>query len=201
MSGMFGTIRLPTRADDWRLMVRTARLVLSVPLYALLALISAVAAVTVFVLSQNIPLVQNVVIGGSLPLLARLQVLVGLYPFFGTSFPLEAELLLVAVGLLVGIDIAMVTYHLREHGIGARESGGSVVGVVLGTLGAGCAACGSVVLAGVLSLVGAAGLLTLLPLDGLEFSLVALVALVLSIYWLADGMRGGEINGCPVDLN
>lgn len=201
MSGLFGSIRLPTRGRDWRLMARTARLVLSVPLYAILAVVTALVALTVFVISQNIPLIQDVVIGGSLPLGARLQVLLGLYPFLGTSFPLEAELLLVAVGLLVGIDIAMVTYHLREHRVGARESGGSVIGVVLGTLGAGCAACGSVVLAGVLSLVGATGLLTLLPLDGLEFSLLALLALLLSIYWLADGMRGGEINGCPVDFN
>ncbi|MFB6300471.1 MAG: hypothetical protein ABEH65_09445 [Halobacteriales archaeon] len=201
MSGLFGNIRLPTRTDDWRLMIRTARLVLSVPVYALLSVLIAVLAITVFVVSQNIPLVRDVVIGGTLPFEARLQVLLGLFPFLGTSFSIEAGLLLITVGLLVGLDIAMVTYHLREHGVGARESGGSVIGVVLGTLGAGCAACGSAILAGVLSLVGGAGLLTVLPLDGLEFSLLAMVALVLSIYWLADGMRGGEINGCPVDLN
>lgn len=73
---------------------------------------------------------------------------------------------------------------------------------VAGTVGvasfAGCAACGSAVLAGLLSLFGVAGAGTLLPLDGLEFSLLALVALVLSIYWVAEGMRGGEIRGCPV---
>jgi hypothetical protein len=71
---------------------------------------------------------------------------------------------------------------------------------VLGTLGAGCAACGSAVLAGLLSLVGGSGLLLLLPLDGLEFALGSGVVLLLSVFWLADGMRGGEINGCPVDV-
>jgi len=71
--------------------------------------------------------------------------------------------------------------------------------VILGALGAGCAACGSAVLAGVLSLVGASGLALLLPLDGVEFAALASVALVLSMYWLADGMRGGSIDGCPVD--
>jgi hypothetical protein len=35
---------------------------------------------------------------------------------------------------------------------------------------------------------------------GLEFTLVAPVTLLLSTYWLADGMRGGVVNGCPVDL-
>ncbi|MFC6724776.1 hypothetical protein ACFQE1_10400 [Halobium palmae] len=52
----------------------------------------------------------------------------------------------------------------------------------------------------VFSLFGASGLLLLLPLEGLEFSLLAGVALVLSMYWIADGMRGGEVNGCPVDV-
>jgi hypothetical protein len=53
---------------------------------------------------------------------------------------------------------------------------------------------------GLLSLVGVSTSLLFLPLEGLEFALGAVVVLTLSIYWLADGMRGGEINGCPVDL-
>jgi hypothetical protein len=192
--------RLPTRPTDWRLMGRTARLVLSIPGYAATALLVAVGTLTAFVVSGNLALVGDVVVGGALPLGARLSVLLGLFPFLGTSFgPLQGAVL-VLVAALTGLDVSMVVYHLREHRVGLREGGGSAVGALLGTLGAGCAACGSAVLAGVLSLVGAAGLLTLLPFDGLEFALLALVALVLSIHWLADGMRGGEINGCPVDL-
>jgi FtsH-binding integral membrane protein len=72
--------------------------------------------------------------------------------------------------------------------------------MVLGTLGAGCAACGSAVMVGLLSLVGVSTSVLFLPLDGLEFALGAVVVLALSIYWLSDGMRGGEINGCPVDI-
>lgn len=55
------------------------------------------------------------------------------------------------------------------------------------------------VLGGLLSLVGPEGALTLLPLDGLELTVLAALALVLSTFWLADGMRGGAIQGCPVD--
>jgi hypothetical protein len=181
-------------------MGRTARLVLAGPGYATVALLAAAAALTVFVVSQNLPLVGDVVVGGTLPLSTRLDVLLGLYPFLGTSFGPLTGAVLVAVALLSGVDIAMVAYHLREHRVSLSEGGGSVVGVLLGTLGAGCAACGSAVLAGLFALVGAGGALTLLPLEGLEFALVALVALVLSIHWLADGMRGGEIRGCPVDV-
>ncbi|AZH25406.1 hypothetical protein [Haloplanus aerogenes] len=187
-------MRLPTRRADWRLMGRTARLVLGGPLYALVALVAAAVAFTGFVLSQNLALTRDV-LAGRVPA----SVLPELYPFVGTSYSLLTGSIILLVALLVGVDIALVAYHVREHRLSAEGSGGSLIGVLLGTLGAGCAACGSAVLAGLLSLVGAAGILTLLPLDGLEFALLALAALVLSIYWLADGMRGGEIRGCPVD--
>ena len=194
-------IRLPTDADDWRLVARTARLVTSIPAYALLAVVGAVVGLSIFVLSQNVQLVQDVVVGGTLPLNARLAVLVGLYPVVGSAFtPVTSVFLFVTAGLF-GINAAMLTYHFREHRVSLREGSGSVAGVFLGTLGAGCAACGSAILAGVFGLFGATGVLTLLPLDGLEFSILAFASLLLSIYWLADGMRGGEVAGCPVDLD
>mgnify|MGYP006934472272 CR=1 FL=1 len=200
MSGALRGVRLPTRGRDWRLMGRTARLVLTIPAYAVLAALATVGSLTAFVVSLNIPLVMNLVVGGSLDLAGRLTILTELYPFVGTSFTPPQGLLLIAVALLTGVDIAMAAYHFREHGLDLQQGGAGAAGVVLGTLGAGCAACGSAVLVGLLSLVGVTGGLLFLPLEGLEFALGAVVVLTLSIYWLADGMRGGEINGCPVDV-
>ena len=194
------SIRLPTRGRDWRLMARTARLVVTMPLYAIVAAVAAVAGLTLFVLSQNLPLV-SFLLSGSLGLESRLVILSQQYPFMGTNYDaIQGVLLLVTAGL-IGVNTAMLVYHLREHALSAAQGTTSVAGVVLGTLGAGCAACGSAVLAGVLSLFGATASLAFLPLDGLEFALIALLALVLSVFWLARGMRGGEINGCPVDLD
>lgn len=56
-------------------------------------------------------------------------------------------------------------------------------------------------LAGVLSLFGVTASLIFLPFEGLEFAALALFALVLSVFWLARGMVGGEINGCPVEFD
>jgi len=193
-------VRLPTRGRDWRLMGRTARLVLGLPTYAAVAAVASVLSLTGFVVSLNVSLVLAVVVGGSLPLGSRLTILAELYPFVGTSFSPAQGLLLVAVAGLTGVDVAMATYHFREHGLNVQQGGAGAAGVVLGTLGAGCAACGSAVLVGLLSLLGVTGGLLFLPLEGLEFALGAVVVLTLSIYWLADGMRGGEINGCPVDI-
>ncbi|MFC7173681.1 hypothetical protein ACFQL0_10650 [Haloplanus litoreus] len=176
-------------------MGRTTRLVLGVPVYALVALVAATVALTGFVLSQNLATVGDV-LAGRIPA----SILPELFPFVGLSYGPVTGSVVVLVALLVGVDIALVTYHVREHRLSAGGSSGSLLGVLLGTLGAGCAACGSAVIAGLLSLFGAAGLVTLLPLDGLEFAALALVALVLSIYWLSDGMRGGEIRGCPVEV-
>jgi hypothetical protein len=191
---------LPTAVSDWRLMARTARLVVLSPVYALLAVLTAFSALTLFVTSLNFPLVNDLVLGGPLPLADRLTVVLELYPFVGTFFdPLQGVLLL-GVAALTGVDVAMAVYHFREHGVSVQEGGASAAGVVLGTLGAGCAACGSAVLIGLLSLLGVSTSLLFLPLDGLEFAVGGIVVLTLSIYWLADGMRGGEVNGCPVDV-
>lgn len=194
------SIKIPTARADWRLMGRTARLVLTLPTYAAVAVVAAAVALTVFVVSLNVTLVMDLVVGGSLPLSSRLVVLTELYPFVGTSFNPAQGLLLVVVALLTGVDIALATYHFREHGLDLQQGGAGAAGLLLGTLGAGCAACGSAILLGLVSLLGISTSLLFLPLDGLEFALLALVVLTLSIYWLAEGMRGGEINGCPVDI-
>jgi hypothetical protein len=193
------SIRLPTDGSDWRLMGRTAKLVLLGPAYAVLAVFVSLVALTLFVTSLNFTLVDDLVLGGPLPLADRLTVLAELYPFVGTFFGPLQSVLLVVVAVLTGVDVAMAVYHFREHGVSVQEGGASAAGVVLGTLGAGCAACGSAVLVGLLSLLGVSTSLLFLPLDGLEFAVGGIVVLTLSIYWLADGMRGGQINGCPVD--
>lgn len=200
-------VRLPTRSRDWRLMGRTARLVVTVPVYGVVALLAAFVGLTLFVLSLSIDIAVNLVIGGSLPLGSRLELLASLYPFAGSEYTLGTGVLLVGVATLFGVNVAMLTYHLREHDLSVADGGGSAVGLVLGTLGAGCAACGSAIFAGLFSVLSATGLvtvgsfsLTALPFEGLEFTALALLALVLSIYWLADGMRGGMVNGCPIDI-
>lgn len=191
-------LRLPTTRADWRLVGRTARLVLSIPAYAGLAGLVSWLAISVFVFSRNVSVLHRVIVFGDLPPGARLRVLVAMYPGLGNAYTPGQTVLLLATGALVGVNLAMATYHVRAHRASLRDGSGSVGGVVLGTLGAGCASCGSAVLVGLLSLGGASGVVAALPLDGLEFALVALVVILLSTFWIADGMRGGTVAGCPV---
>lgn len=194
-------ISFPTSVADWRLLGRTLRLVLSIRAYAVLAVLATVVGLSGIVASQNVALVRDVVIGGSLPLDARIETFLLLYPFVGPAFDAVTGTVLLLTAVLLGANVAVLTYHLREHDLSVKSGTGSVAGVLFGILGAGCAACGPVVFAGIIALVGGTGALLLLPLDGLEFALMAILLLVLSMYWLADGMRGGRIAGCPVSLD
>jgi len=191
---------LPTTARDWRTLARTLRLVLSIPGYALGALVGAAATMTLFVLTQNLQFARFALTGTGLSPGDRLTLLGELYPFVGTIYGPTLSVALTVLAALVGANLALTAYHLREHGLAGGESASGLLGVALATLGAGCAACGAALLTGLLSLVGAAGVVTLLPLEGLEVAIVAGVVLLVSTHWIAQGLRGGRIRGCPVDV-
>lgn len=189
----------PTSADDWRLMDRTVREVLSRPRYAALGVVVAAVALTVFVVSQNRQIVLDIVVFGTdIPLAERVRFMSDLYPFLGPAYGSVHGGLLVAVAALLGVNVSMVGYHIAELGLVAREGVTGAIAFLFGTVGAGCAACGSAVLVGVLSLFGVTGALTLLPFEGLEFLALALFAIAISIFTLARAIASDE--ACPVDL-
>lgn len=195
-------LSLPTSKRDWTLLVTTVRTVVSKPAYALVALVSAIVGLTTFVASQNFQAVTFAIVDAGdlgLPMENRLEILLQQYPFVGPVFDTPTSALLVVASALFGVNISLLVYHLRRDRVTIRDGSGSALGIVFGTLGAGCAACGTVVLAAVLSLFGLGGAATLLPFEGLEFAALALATLILSIYWLADGMRGATVDGCPID--
>lgn len=187
---------LPRSRRDVRLVGRTVRLVLGVPAYAALALAAALAGLTATVASQNATLFVDTLAADWLTLRERAEILLYQYPFVGGGSLGDVAVTLVAG--LTGVNVAVLVYHLREHSLSVSGGSGSLAGVVLGTLGGGCVACGPAVLAGGVTLFGA-GTLAALPLHGLELMALPLLLLGLSLYWLADGMRGGRTEGCPVD--
>jgi hypothetical protein len=181
------SLSLPTRRSDWEYTASVVADVMRKPVYSVFALSVAFVAVTVFVLPGNVPLVTDIVVFGNAPLSQRLGVLLDLYPFFGQEF--GTSVLLVAAGLLVGVNISVLVRGYREGSVGG--AGGSAAGTTLATIGAGCAACGSALLAAFFSTTAVAGTLALLPFDGTEILVASLVVLLLSTYWTADATREG----------
>lgn len=178
-------LNLPTKRADWEYTAGVVGSVITRPLYAVLTFVVSFVATTVFVLPGNVSLVVDVVVFGDASFVARLGVLADLYPFFGLK-P-GRSILLVVAALLVGINVSVLVRGYRNGNIGG--AGGSAVGTTLATLGAGCAACGSALLAAFFSTTAVAGTLALLPFEGVEFLVISLLILVVSTYWTADATR------------
>lgn len=185
---------LPRRPRDWRLVATVLRRVLATPRYAGVALGAGAAVLVAMAVARNLELVVRVVVLGPLPVANRVRVLLELLPFVGTAYEPWAGLAAVALAGLVGVNLAMLAYHLVEHGATlAASAGGSMgaTGGVLGGLGAGCAVCGTSLLAGLASLVGGTGGALLESVGGPVLTLLAFALVVLSIGWIAEGMHGG----------
>ncbi len=100
-----------------------------------------------------------------------------------------SQLLTLCTALLVGVNTALLAYYVslrirfqRVHGVG-------VFALIFGVLGVGCGACGSVILSSIFGLTVATGITGVLPLKGLEFSLLSIVILLGSIVYLARSMQ------------
>ncbi|MFW0862262.1 MAG: hypothetical protein ACKKL6_01625 [Candidatus Komeilibacteria bacterium] len=92
---------------------------------------------------------------------------------------------IVLVAIVAGINIAMLVYLLRRQAKATKEAGASFFGIVAGMIGIGCAACGSVILTTLFGLGFTASLISFLPLDGAEFMILALLAMIISVYYVS----------------
>lgn len=176
----------PTDREEWEEFGRTTATVVTRPAYALVTVLAATASLTLFVASQNLNLFLTVVVFGETAVPARLSFLLDLYPFVGPQYGATRGGLLVLTSGLVGANVALAAYRVRTLSLVAREGWFGAGGVLFGALGAGCAACGSAAVAALLSTVGVTVSLTALPLDGIEFLLLGIVGLSISLYTLTQ---------------
>jgi len=184
---------LPRRPSDLRRVASAARRVLFRPSYLLLAVLVAVANVLAFVAARNYRLFVDVVLLGSQSPSARLTVLFNLLPVVGGGYEPVSAVVLLTLGVLAGVAAALFVDQFRRGRANAAAGSGGL-GVLVGFAGSGCAACGAPVLAAVAG-TSLAGTVTVLPLGGTEFALLAIGLLALSIWWLTDDAG----DACEVD--
>lgn len=156
--------------------------ILSRPAYAAIALAVAVGTVLVFVVPENWRLVRDVVLLGNGDFTARIQVFVYLLPGVGGVDPV-ADGGVFAVSGLSGAAVATAVFRVRTTGEMGSECSGTGIGVALGIVGGGCAACGSALLATAFG-TGAVGLLAVFPFGGAELPWIAAGVIALSLRWI-----------------
>jgi len=169
--------------------------------YVVIALIATLAVFIFATWLPNLGLVWQIIRSASVPLADKLQILAALVGSIETNFTLFSALSTIVIAVLFGTNVAMIAYYLnlRRQFIGEGGLTGataSLGGLASGLFGVGCAACGTFVLGPVLSLVGAGGLLALLPFGGQEFGVLGIGMLGFSLFLTARKI--GEPLACPV---
>jgi hypothetical protein len=151
--------------------------------YIAIASVLALFAFVFAVWLPNLGLMTDIFTTSSAPLGAKLKIALSLLGGIGTNFSTLSASYTIAIAVLFGITVAMILYLVQKKraGLGSNTIWAGLGGVVSGILGVGCAACGSFLLMTILSSLGAAGALALLPLKGGEFGVLSVILLVISL--------------------
>ncbi len=168
--------------------IRVLKLVFRNGRYVLGALGVIVGTLTTVLLLPNYAVITQVFSAEMVGFFTKVSFLFSLYgTLFSNYAPLTAVLLLITM-ILYGMQVGLLVYYIRRRRTGSVRQAISWTGIggfVSVFLGLGCAACGTAVLTALLGLSAAGGLLVLLPLGGVEFVILGMLLLAISIVYLA----------------
>lgn len=135
----------------------------------------------------NLKLVTHIIASGSIAFGAKLTLLLNLLGSIETNFTLFSAIAMIVIAIFFGVNMALIIYFIKKKGAALGGGGflASAGGIGSGIIGIGCAACGSFVLSAILPVVGAVGVIALLPLKGKEFSILSIGLLFISIFMMS----------------
>lgn len=165
------------------------------PSYVLLALVTSACMFAFAVWFPNISLIIDIMGHSEASFSQKISLPIGLLGSIGTNFTVLSASYTIAIAILFGMNVAMLAYFLKRRVTEARQSGIATgfFGIASGMVGMGCAACGSLLLTSVLSLFGATGILSFLPLAGGEFGILGVILLSMSLYVIAGNIQNPAV--------
>ncbi len=159
------------------------------PWYAFLAISVASTVAIAGVLIPQYQLIKQILVSRTMVVPEKLVFVASILGSIETNFTVVSASILLITAVLFGINIAMLLYYIKRARAGIRSFGvtsaSTFGGLISGVFGIGCAACGSLIATSVLITFGAGGLITLLPLRGVEFGFVGVLLILYSIWLLA----------------
>lgn len=155
--------------------------------YALGAVTVCVAVFALSVWLPNLRLLVVVWADFSIALSDKFSLSISLLPSIATNFTFLSASYTVAIAVLAGINVAFMTHLVRRQRGQILQAGATVgmFGILSGTAGVGCTACGSLIVGALLGTIGGAGVLALLPFGGGEFGIIGAALLGYSMHLLA----------------
>ena len=173
---------------------RAFKKVFQKPLYAAIGILTGLTSFVFIIWLPNIGLVAEVLFSsGSFS--ERIALPVSLLGTISTNFTALSASFVIAMAILFGMNVAMTAFFIRRRISNIKESGvvAGFIGTISGTLGVGCAACGSILLTTVLAWIGAGALIQLLPMQGEEFGIAGVILLVASLFLTAKQIENPAV--------
>ena len=160
------------------------------PWYVIIAAIVASAVFALATWLPNLKLISQVITSPTTSLATKFSVPASLLGSITTNFTIFSASYTIAIALLFGVNAAMIIYYFKQQKTVSKQSGvAGFGGLISGIFGIGCAACGTLVLAPLLALIGAGGIVALLPLGGQEFGVLGVGILGFSIFTAAKRIQ------------
>lgn len=148
----------------------------------LLALIFATIVFVFSVWLPNLELIQSVLFSDKTVFLDKIIFLWNSLGAITTNFNPLSAILLVLISILFGLNISFTVYYFKRRIAFQKAGGMSILGMLAGVVGVGCASCGSVILSTFLGVGATATFTGILPFGGQEFSVLAIIILLVSLY-------------------
>ncbi len=161
------------------------KIVFQKPRYSVLTLVVALLMFSVSLWLPNRDLINYILTSDAFSGSTKIKILGGTFASFQTLFTLPMQTTILLTSFLAGVNIALLIYYIRRRTKLEKSVGVSVLGMISGFFGVGCASCGSVLLSSLFGLSATAGFLGILPFHGLEFGLLGIALLMLSIFLVA----------------
>lgn len=164
------------------------------PTSVLVALAAGFLVFSLAVWLRNLPFLGMLITSSAFSIPDKFALFVVFLGGIATNVTPFSAFLIIGMSILFGVNAALFAYYLfQQRRLPKKEGVGAVGALMSGILGVGCASCGSFVLGALLASFGASGLIVLLPLRGEEFTLLAIVLLSFSIYWMAKSIQAGKL--------
>lgn len=177
------------QSNPIHIFINSLREVFQKPHYLVLALVSVVVIGSGIIWLSGHQLIRFTLTSEIFDWNAKLKILWTSLGLYATNFTLASQIMIVLVALMSGMNIAMLAFYFKRRMVVGSAAGASGFGLLIGTLGVGCSACGSVILSSLIGITAASTLVSVLPLRGAEFGIASVALIGLSTYWIAKKIQ------------
>lgn len=159
------------------------------PRVLLVALVSGTLLFLTALWLPNYRLTQIILVSDTFSLSKKAQILIHSLGSFQTNFTGSDRVFILLTSVLGGLTVALLLWYMKHTFKVQKEAGVSLLGVLLSFIGIGCSACGSVILTSIFGISSTYWLTSVLPFGGLEFSIMSVVLLLGSLFYLSKKIQ------------